>query len=119
MAGEPRQGRLLTRVEKILDAWDGWVWRVTAALEGCPPIPIRCEWSWRVKRGGTRRWAERFARALEAGLLYEEYMVRVDAYGDSYISSLHSYREWADYQVGESFHQYTLRVGGILARLGG
>ncbi len=118
MAGEARQGTLLTRVEKIRDPWFGWEWRVTAALGGCPPVPVRCEWSWGVKQGGTRRWAELFARALEAGLLFDEFLVRVDAYGDAYIASTHGYHGWAEYRGGESLYRHTIRLGAIFAGKG-
>ena len=59
---------------------------VQMVAEGDPPMRVSSVWTFQVRRGGTRRLAERFARAIEAGMVVTEMELRMDVWGKPYVS---------------------------------
>lgn len=83
----PFRGHLKAWVEVERECWSrGLGYLVQAVAEGEPPIRVSCVWTFQVRRGGTRRLAERFAHAIEAGLVVTEMELRTDVWGKSFIS---------------------------------
>lgn len=83
----PFHGPLKTWVEVERECWSrGPAYLVQAVAKGDSPIRVSCVWTFLVRRGGTRRLAERFARALEAGIVVTEMELRTDVWGKPFIS---------------------------------
>lgn len=83
----PFRGHLKAWVEVERECWSkGPAYLVQAEAEEDPPIRVSCVWTFQVRRGGTRRLANRFARALEAGLVATVMELRTDVWGMPFIS---------------------------------
>lgn len=83
----PFSGPLKAWVEVEREPWSrGPAYLVQMVAGGDPPIRVACVWTFQVRRGGTRRLAERFARAIEAGLVVTEMELRSDVWGKPFVS---------------------------------
>jgi len=81
----PVTGPLKATVARVWDDYDGWAFELAAILLTEPPIPLRGFWQFRVKEGATRRFAERFAMGIEAGVVVGDMDLRLDVYGEPYV----------------------------------
>lgn len=111
----PFRGSLRAWVEVERDiSLRGLSYLVQAEAKGEPPIRVSCVWSFEVRRGGTRRLAERFACAIEAGLVVTEMDLRMDVWGKPFVSI----REVAPWTAPKGPRNYYLAIEAELGRQG-
>lgn len=111
----PFKGSLKAWVEVERECWSrGPAYLVQMVAEGDHPIRVSCVWTFQVRRGGTRRLAERFARAIEAGLVATEMELRTDVWGKPFVSI----REVAPWTEAEGHGNYCLALAIELGRHG-
>ena len=114
---EPVQfhGALKAWVEVERECWSlGHAYLVQVVAEGDPPIRVSSVWTFHVRNGGTRRLAERFARAIEAGQVVTEMDLRMDVWGKPYVSI----RETAPWTEATGRRNYCLALEVELGRHG-
>lgn len=111
----PYRGSLKAWVEVERDlSLRGPAYLVQAVAEGEPPIRVSCIWTFQVRRGGTRRLAERFARAIEAGLVAIEMELRTDVWGKPFVGL----REVAPWTEPKGHRNYCRAIEVELGRQG-
>ncbi len=115
-APKPITGPLRPEVDRLREDPEGWTFWVRAELvqEDGPPIELRGVWCFPVRDGNSRRFVERYALGIEAGVIVANMELRMDVYGNPFIHF--DCQPWTERQPRLALRRIPILEAGLAER---